>query len=172
MTMLADDMPEATRGASRVDGWVRWGGVLVWALGAGWAAAGLLKVTGVVMMDEATAEPVWTDRFPDEVVVVTGVFEVMVAVLLLFGRTRAGVVMGVVMLAGFACALMAWPVPEGQACGCMGRGMSAGMDSQATALARVALFASLHVLAWACVLRRDGRRGASARRLRTHRGTA
>jgi uncharacterized membrane protein YphA (DoxX/SURF4 family) len=117
-------------------------GVLIVLLATYWASVGLGKIAGVLMTTDATMPSQWSDQFPSWLIVGVAACEVSTAILMVLGRPRTGLVLGLTMLAVFSAALLLVPIRPGQPCGCGGL-----IDNATDPIIRNGFFASLHVLA-------------------------
>jgi len=120
--------------------------LVILTIAATWAWAALNKLIAIRDAGSATTLPEWLRSswvWGPAVAV-----EILVASLLASGSERAGLVLGLCLLAAYSSVLVL--VPNASACGC-------GLDLGADPLARNAFLGSLHVLGFAliCGLRTD-----------------
>lgn len=111
----------------------------VWLVAAVWAFEAVAKV--VLPPDQNS----WASQFPGWLMVGVTLLEAGTASLLIAGRVRLGLWLGLLLILAFVVALVAWPPVPGQSCGCAGR-VEVSLSS-ADVAAHVFAFAALHLLA-------------------------
>lgn len=136
-------------------------GATTLALGLGliWAFAALSK-SADLLLPLTRSGPTWVDQFPRPLIICAIVIELATAGLLIAGQRFGGLAMGAFLLAAFTALLVAFPIKEGQTCGCLGAMVSGTLIDAVDPLLRNAFLGSAHVLALALGSRRKPQRGA------------
>lgn len=120
---------------------------LVHALAIVWATAGVSKLVQLVFRSTPpTTTNSWSDQFSPILTAPTSILEILVAIALIAGYRRAGLLIGLLMLASFSVAVVISPPQSGQSCGCLGD--IAHIDAKYL-LAHIVLLVGTHTLAWA-----------------------
>lgn len=125
--------------------------VLSALLGVLWIFVAFAKGLDLLSPQMSTAET-WADQFSLITIIVVVLAEIYLGCLLAFRPTRSAHLGALGLLGLFAIAFVLWPLQPQQSCGCAGSAGSAiGLDAVTPGI-RLAVLASLHLLAIALLL--------------------
>jgi len=125
------------------------GRIIVYTLAIVWGVAGIAKLVSISLpaLNQSPVPP-WSAQFPVALIVLVAIVEIILAIMLIAGHRKQGLIGGLILLTGFAAMVALFPPTPAQTCGCLGD--LALLDADAM-LSHIILLLGLHTLGYAMV---------------------